>query len=130
CIWKETNYHTVVSELRRINAPPDQQLETLSALALSLDEPTLIYCASPDSVRRIANALLQTNRLPISESMTDAANWVAKEYHPDWMFGRALVHGVGMHHGKLPRSLATFVVRAFNEERLRYLICTSTLIEG
>jgi len=35
-----------------------------------------------------------------------------------------------MHHGKLPRSLAQFAVRAFNEDQLRVLVCTSTLIEG
>jgi len=30
----------------------------------------------------------------------------------------------------LPRSLAQFVVKAFNDEQIRFLICTSTLIEG
>lgn len=35
-----------------------------------------------------------------------------------------------MHHGKLPRSLGQYLVRAFNDERLNVLACTSTLIEG
>ena len=30
----------------------------------------------------------------------------------------------------MPRSLAQFIVRAFNDGRLSYLVCTSTLIEG
>lgn len=43
---------------------------------------------------------------------------------------QALVKGVGLHHGKLPRSLSQFVVRAFNDGLLKTLVCTSTLIEG
>src|SRR5439155_22674093 len=35
-----------------------------------------------------------------------------------------------MRHGPLPRSLPQSVVRAFNSGALRYLVCTSTLIEG
>ena len=37
---------------------------------------------------------------------------------------------IGMHHGRLPRSLGQYVVRAFNDGRINVLICTSTLIEG
>src|SRR5690606_27973433 len=38
--------------------------------------------------------------------------------------------GIGVHHGRIPRSLAQFVVRCFDEEELETLICTSSMIEG
>ena len=38
--------------------------------------------------------------------------------------------GVGIHHGRIPRALNQYVVRLFNEGRIRTLICTSSLIEG
>ncbi|MCW5772524.1 MAG: hypothetical protein KIT16_12860, partial [Rhodospirillaceae bacterium] len=38
--------------------------------------------------------------------------------------------GVGVHHARIPRSLASQFVRMFNEGILPILICTSTLIEG
>jgi hypothetical protein len=62
--------------------------------------------------------------------MKDAVRWIGATFHPDWVFGKALEKGIGIHHGRLPRSLAQFIVRAFNEDRIRYLVCTSTLIEG
>ncbi len=35
-----------------------------------------------------------------------------------------------MHHGRLPRSLAQYAVKRFNAGALKFLACTSTLIEG
>jgi len=46
------------------------------------------------------------------------------------LFARALGQGIGMHHGQLPRTLSQFVVKAFNDGNVRFLVCTSTLIEG
>jgi superfamily II helicase len=63
-------------------------------------------------------------------ALSDAADWAARSFHPDWILCKALRSGIGLHHGRLPRSLGQFVVRAFNDEKLRFLICTSTLIEG
>lgn len=55
---------------------------------------------------------------------------VAREYHPDWAVARALGQGIGVHHGQMPRALAQFMVRSFKDGRLRFLVCTSSLIEG
>lgn len=42
----------------------------------------------------------------------------------------ALQFGIGIHHGKIPRAISQYAVKAFNDGRLRFLVCTSTLIEG
>ncbi|MBL0027523.1 MAG: hypothetical protein IPO98_22265 [Saprospiraceae bacterium] len=39
-------------------------------------------------------------------------------------------YGIGIHHGKIPRAISQFAVKAFNEDKLQFLVCTSTLIEG
>ena len=56
--------------------------------------------------------------------------WIRENYHPEWIFAKAIEHGIGIHHGKNPRALSQQCVQLFNEGRLRCLICTSTLIEG
>lgn len=40
------------------------------------------------------------------------------------------MRGVGVHHAKIPRSLASMFVREYNQQNLKALVCTSTLIEG
>ena len=120
-------YHTVVSELHRIGAGK-RPLEKLRELASSLGDPTLVFCSSPDRTKAVAEALPDAKKtVPL---LNEAAEWVAANYHPEWHLVEALRRGIGIHHGRVPRALAQYIVRAFNDEQLQFLVCTSTLIEG
>ncbi|MEY9516160.1 helicase-related protein [Bradyrhizobium elkanii] len=44
--------------------------------------------------------------------------------------GNALLHGIGVHHGGVPRALQQYFIRQFNDRKVPYLVCTSTIIEG
>jgi hypothetical protein len=129
CFFYPTDYQTVVAEQVRVPSS-GTQIERLLRLAKTLEEPTLIYCNSPPRANAVAMAFLENNIGIDASDLRPCAEWAAKHYHPEWIFGRALTRGIGIHHGKLPRSLAHYVVKAFNDERLRFLVCTSTLIEG
>lgn len=124
-----TPYSTVVTEQVAVSNTSADAQEKLIDLCRNLPDATLIYCASPASARRVATALSAAFSETVS-STAEAARWVAENYHPDWAVARALLHGIGVHHGKVPRALGQFCVKAFNEGHLRFLICTSTLIEG
>jgi len=99
-------------------------------LCRTLQEPTLIYCSSPARVRYVAKLLVENKIGTGVAAAAEMADWVAAEYDPAWIFGTALRQGIGLHHGRVPRSLSQLVVRLFNDELLPFLICTSTLIEG
>lgn len=129
CVFYPTTYSTVVAEqidFRRGGDP----VERLVGLAKTLQEPTLIFCSSPSKVNAIARSLLDAGIGEDVPALQGCADWAGIQYHPDWIFARALPRGIGIHHGKLPRSIAQYTVRAFNDGRIRFLICTSTLIEG
>jgi hypothetical protein len=58
------------------------------------------------------------------------SEWLSNEFHPDWALAKSVKKGVGIHYGPLPRSIAQDIVRQFNDGNFRFLVCTSTLIEG
>ncbi len=125
-----TPYATVVSEHVQVNASASDSLEKLVSLCEGFDGQTLIYCASPASARRVATALVAVRKSSKAKELLQAADWVAENYHPDWVVARSFSRGVGVHHGKVPRALSQYAVRSFNNGHLKFLICTSTLIEG
>ena len=128
--FMRTDYKTVVSEVHTLRPSKGDEEPRLVDLCQGLREPTLIYCSSPARVRKVVAALLEGGVVKVEPQLSDAAEWIGIEYSPDWLFGKALHHGVGMHHGRLPRTLAQYAVRAFNNELVRFLVCTSTFIEG
>jgi hypothetical protein len=129
CRFISTEFMTVVSEVERVRLG-ENDIQDLVGLFAKLSEPTLVYCKSPPRVNEVARALLDSETHKPSPELKDAAEWIGKNYHPDWILPQSIVQGIGLHHGKLPRSLSQFVVRAFNNEQLKTLVCTSTLIEG
>jgi hypothetical protein len=129
CFFLATKFATVVVETMR--APgKGKDISRLLSVVKTLSEPTLIFCSSPPRVNEVARAMIDAGIGDDTLALKDAAEWVGSNYHPDWVFGNGLLHGIGIHHGRLPRSLAQFVVGAFNDDKVKFLICTSTLIEG
>jgi hypothetical protein len=129
CYFYLTEFATVVSEQYPVRGK-GSKIEKLVALAKTLDEPTLIFCSYPSKVNTVAEELVNAGIGFDSERMHGAATWAGATYHPEWVFCKAIRRGIGIHHGRLPRSFGQYVVRMFNEGALKFLICTSTLIEG
>ena len=122
-------FTTVASELHKVAARGDE-IGVLRNLVKTLNGPTIVFCSSPNRAAEVSEALAEGREPTANDSLKNASAWLSTNYHPDWHLTRALSHGIGVHHGRIPRALGQFVVRAFNDDRLKLLVCTSTLIEG
>lgn len=131
CTFLIEDFETVAIELHLVSKKPNRE-EALAGLLDTLEGQTMIYCQSPASTRKVLKGYLEIRSVELSldEEIIEAARWTAKHYHDEWLVSVALQHGIGIHHGRLPRSLGRFMVRAFEEGKLKVLLCTSTLIEG
>lgn len=131
CSFLIEDFQTVAIELHSISKKPNKQ-EALANLLDLVDGQTMIYCQSPASTRRVLKEYLELRTIEpsIDQELIEAAKWTADNYHDQWLVPIALQHGIGIHHGRLPRSLGRFMIRAFEEGKLKILLCTSTLIEG
>lgn len=124
-----TDYKTVITEYIKVQTS-NNKYEDLLKICTSLTDPTLIYCASPGSANKVAKYLVNSEKFIRSNASDNAVNWLREEYHPSWLLPKAIEHGIGIHHGKVPRAISQYQVKAFNNGNLPFLICTSTLIEG
>jgi DEAD/DEAH box helicase len=125
-----TDFETVVLDTEIHGATFWTLDESVISACRSVRGPTLLYVRSPERAHQLARALLKARLGQDTYILQSAGDWVAKSYHPDWLVGRALRQGIGIHHGRIPRALAHHVVRLFNSGQLPYLVVTSTLIEG
>lgn len=128
-LYIQTDFRTVVTETKYIKPEPSAEKVTFD-ICMDLQDQTLVYSKSPNSVRKLVTYFLENGFSVHNTHLDNAISWISENYHPDWLFVRALNAGIGIHHGQLPRSIAQFVVKAFNQGLLRFLFCTSTLIEG
>jgi helicase conserved domain protein len=127
----KTDYKTVISEHHNVNLKKREEAITrLIELASSLEEPTLIFCQSPASANRVAKAFLDSKGFEKTNKNDELVDWLKNNYHSEWILPNSLEYAIGVHHGGVPRAIAQKCVNLFNEGKIKYLICTSTLIEG
>ncbi len=134
--FRHTNFSTVAIDEVQIalksNATKEDKTVKLFELLNSFPDPTLIYCSSPERSTDIAAKFAKTlsEKTEYRERNRDIIDWVGENISADWGLVKCLEAGVGFHNGSLPRHLGSSIVDAFNAGSIKYLFCTSTLIEG
>lgn len=127
-----TDFTTVALDMLTVDRSAGDEQALVNLCRNLAGEPTIVFCRSPKQARDVALLLVQAQLLSsdVDAGVRAAVDWAAQEFAPGWSFVKALGSRIGLHHGRLPRSLGQFVVRSFNEGSLDFLVCTSTLIEG
>jgi superfamily II DNA/RNA helicase len=97
-------------------------------------EPTLIYCNIPSHCRKVGELLSSELGKPSDDRMTpeirQAISFLKQHVHPDYYLADFLRFGVGYHYGTMPQFVRFHVKELFDQKQIRFLACTSTLLEG
>jgi hypothetical protein len=79
---------------------------------------------------QIADVLADAVDLSDDPDIVALQELITKTIHPEYRLGGVLSKGVAFHYGNMPLVVRTEIERLFRKEVLRYLVCTSTLLEG
>lgn len=98
------------------------------AIADDVNWPALVFVSAPD--RANALAVEASKRMAVGEDGWIFAEWLATNVGQRWPLVKVVHDGFAVHHGRIPRSIASRMVALFNDGILPVMFCTSTLIEG
>jgi hypothetical protein len=124
----KTRFATVAVDTLDLRSAPDKEQRLVAEVFNEAYWPALVFVSSPDRANTLSGRLLEEDK-PVGDAETLAA-WIESSYGGPSLLSKAVAAGVGLHHGRLPRALASRFVRFFNSGKLPILLCTSTLIEG
>lgn len=130
--WKfeflKTRFSTVAVDTIDLNTVPDKDARLHEEITRESNWPALIFVSSPDKANRLAAAIASNgNQLGDGRALS---LWMVDNYGGTWELSEAVSAGIGVHHGRIPRALASRFISLFNARKIPVLICTSTLIEG
>lgn len=92
---------------------------------------TLIYANGADEAEKIAFLLNQGSpRGAVDPELAALADLSRKGVHQDYLLAPLVERGVAFHYGNMPSLLRSEIERLFKSGKIRFLVCTSTLIEG
>jgi superfamily II DNA/RNA helicase len=93
---------------------------------------TLVYANGAAEAEEVA--LLISQLLPptdaVDTELAELADLARKGVHRSYILAPLVEKGVGFHYGNMPSLIRLEIERLFRTGKLKFLVCTSTLIEG
>lgn len=115
-------------------SPNSKRLPFVAFTLGSLEGGNVIYVNGAADAEKAAKQLydlLGNNAdIPADQEIKDLADLIRKTIHRHYSLANVLQRGVAFHYGNMPLLVRTEIERLFRANKIKYLVCTSTLIEG
>lgn len=97
-------------------------------------DSNLVYCNSVghtiNYAIRFAESKKNNKDCEKDESLKKAAKIVSEYIHPDYYLAEIIKKGVAYHFGNMPQLIRNLVENLYKAGTVKYMFCTSTLLEG
>lgn len=130
------DFNTVVLERydyhEEIKRTPSRKNEILLQTLNQYKGKTLIYAGTFIEIKNVANLLISKSaEVPTNKLCNQFADWICKNYGDNWTLPALLRREIGIHNGRLHRSLGQLEIHLFEaHDGIQRLISTSSIIEG
>lgn len=109
----------------------DEKSDALLNILAKNKGKSLIYAGTYSNIDSLTILFLTTYEPVKNELLEMFADWLSKNYDVNWSLTKLVSREIGVHNGRLHRSLSQIQVKLFEEENgIRNLISTSSIIEG
>ncbi len=118
-------------------ASPSPESKRLPFVAFSLGNHhggNVVYVNGAAEAEKVAMQLYDLveaqNDLSTDDEISALIELIRRIVHPKYSLANVLQRGIAFHYGNMPLLIRTEIERLFDSNKLKYLVCTSTLIEG
>lgn len=109
----------------------DEKSEVLLKILDKNKGKSLIYAGTYSNIDSLTILFLATYEPVKNELLEMFADWLSKNYDVNWSLTKLVSREIGVHNGRLHRSLSQIQVKLFEEVNgIKNLISTSSIIEG
>lgn len=121
------NIHNLYTQINNDEIKKEKFIELIN----SLKGKTLVYAGTHRYIRSLTELCIDNIKNDANQLLKDFSNWLSENYTSDWNLPKLISLGIGIHTGKIHRSLSQLQIKIFEEnEGLSTIISTSSIIEG
>lgn len=113
--------------------------QTLARIAhhFSFGSPSLVYANGPAECEEIASLLISIateatgHKAPVvAPECIEFSKFLREHFHKDYILADAIGAGIAFHYGNMPAVIRKGIETLFEDGKLSFLVCTSTLLQG
>lgn len=115
---------------------PDKESKKLVFVVYELGDPeggNIIYANGPADAEKFALILfdlLSEKKFAKDDEIEEFIKLVQKSVHKSYALAKVIRRGIAFHYGNMPLIIRSEIERLFKNNKIKYLFCTSTLLEG
>lgn len=130
-----TVYTNVVKKYTEISGnkkeKETQKFACLKSIIETTSDKSIIYVNSHASIKTVAENMYNFCDVSNCSILHQFSSWLKEHYGKDYALADLVRKGIGIHSGRLHRSLSQIQIKLFEQsDGLKNLISTSSLIEG
>ncbi len=120
----------------RLNDSPNSPNRKKALISYAISGKTsgnVIYAngaADAEKIAKILYGLFSEEDIEDNKEIDNLINLIQKIIHKSYSLSMYLKKGIAFHYGNIPLIIRDEIERLFNKGLIKYLVCTSTLIEG
>ncbi len=134
----ETGRFSYVCTLRsRYELSGENKLLAIIPFCIGRDQNSIIYASEPSNCEKIAQFLSQAvaeeieqKGQQIDDELLEFSKYVKDHLHKDYLLAETVKNGVAYHYGNLPSFIRKGIERLCASGKIRFIVCTSTLLQG
>lgn len=113
------------------------KLEKILDIIQNSNENAIIYCRTKSDVEKYAKKFIERHTFHIKSNekinksiYNKFLKHIENKFGKDWIVYKALLNGIGIHHGVVPKYIQKQIIEFFNEGIIQYIFSTTTITEG
>lgn len=120
------------NEFVKIKNPLPKDAKTLNDILAHLGKRSnLVYCNTRSRTIDYAKSFADTINWEEGNKALNKASRIIREYiHPDYYLAEIIKKGIAYHFGNMPQLIRNLVEDLYQKGEIRFVFCTSTLLEG
>ncbi len=119
--------HNLFSEIKT----PQNKNEVLLKILKNAQHKSLVYAGTYSEINKLTFLLSEHTEIINNKLLNDFSLWLGKNYEENWPLVNLIKRGIGIHNGRLHRSLGQIQIKLFEElNGIKTIISTSSIIEG
>jgi hypothetical protein len=131
----ETGRFSFVCNLRSpFELSNENKLLAIIPFCIGRNQNSIIYASEPSNCEKIAQFLSQAvtekDNQQIDDELLEFSEFIKDHIHKDYLLAETIKNSVAYHYGNLPSFIRKGIERLCAKGKIRFIVCTSTLLQG
>lgn len=132
-LQKDGNFRPICNVGSKYELADERKYLAIISLSIGQGQNNIIFGSDPSVCEGIAKQISQAiaqEEEKCDDDLLEFSDFIKEHIHNDYLLAETVKYGVAYHYGNLPSFIRKGIERLCVAGKIKYIVCTSTLLQG